>query len=111
MCQMLGGFLAGVPLDESRAVRKFPGANQGSLLVFLDPAHFIEPEALAREVDAYQQAVAALMPFPETGRATLPGRLEWEREHRWVTEGIPVGSRHREELASVAAEFGVSVPW
>ena len=52
-----------------------------------------------------------LEPFAGTGRATLPGRLEWEREQQWATEGVPVGSRHREELAAVAAEFGVPVPW
>lgn len=112
MCQMLGGFLAGVPLEESRAVKKFPGANQGALFIFLNPAHFIEPEALAREVDAYERAVATLQPFPNTGgRATLPGRLEWERERQWASEGIPVGSHHREELSQVAAEFEVPVPW
>lgn len=112
MCQMLGGFLAGVPLEESRAVKSFSGANQGSLMVFIDPARFIDPAALKREVDAYQLMVAQLTPFPQTGgRATLPGRLESERERAWATEGVPVGSRHRGELEKVAAEFGVAVPW
>ena len=109
MCQMLGGFLGGVPLEESRAVKDYPGANQGSLMVFIDPARFIEPAALAREVDAYQQMVAQLKPFPGTGRATLPGRLEWERERDWAREGVPVGTRHREELEEIAGEFGVKV--
>jgi L-2-hydroxycarboxylate dehydrogenase (NAD+) len=111
MCQMLGGFLGGVPLDESRAVKDYPGANQGSLMVFIDPARFIEPEVLAREVDAYQRMVAQLKPFPGTGRATLPGRLEWEREREWAVEGVPVGTRHREELDEIAAEFGVTLPF
>ena len=111
MCQMLGGFLAGVPLDETRADRAFPGANQGALFIFIDPAQFIEPAALAREVDAYQLAVATLNPFPTTDRATLPGRLEWEREQQWAEAGVPVGRRHRQELAEIAGEFGVSVPW
>jgi L-2-hydroxycarboxylate dehydrogenase (NAD+) len=112
MCQMLGGFLAGVPLEEGRAVKGRPGANQGALLVFVNPAHFIEPAALAAEVDAYQRMVAQLRPFPGTGgRATLPGRLEWEREQAWASEGVPVGMRHREELHEIAAEFGVEVPF
>ena len=111
VCQVLGGFLAGVPLREERAVRAFPGANQGALIVFIDPARFIDPAALAREVDDYHRLVAELQPFAGTDRATLPGRLEWERERRWATEGVPVGRRHREELAEVAAEFGVAVPW
>ncbi len=111
VCQVLGGFLAGVPVDEARAARAFPGANQGALLVFIDPARFIDPAILRREVDEYHRVVGQLEPFAGTGRATLPGRLEWEREQQWATEGVPVGSRHREELAAVAAEFGVPVPW
>lgn len=111
VCQVLGGFLGGVPLDESRAVKSFPGANQGALFVFIDPARFIDPAVLARELDEYHRMIAQLEPFGGSGRATLPGRLEWEREREWATEGVPVGTRHREELAEVAAEFGVAVPW
>lgn len=111
VCQVLGGFLGGVPVDEARAVKSFPGANQGALFVFIDPARFIDPAILRREVDEYHRMLAQLDPFGDTERATLPGRLEWEREQRWVTEGVPVGSRHREELSAVAAEFGVAVPW
>ncbi len=112
MCQMLGGFLAGVPLEEARAVKDRPGANQGALFVFLNPAYFIDPAALAHEVDSYQRVIAQLKAFPDAGgRATLPGRLEWERERDWATEGVPVGQHHREELHEIAAELGVSVPF
>jgi len=112
MCQILGGFLAGVPLEEERAIKTYPGANQGALFVFIDPARFIEPPALAREVDAYQRMIAQLKPFPNTqGRATLPGRLEWERRRQWSVEGVPVGIRHREELHEIAAEFDVPMPF
>jgi L-2-hydroxycarboxylate dehydrogenase (NAD+) len=111
LCQSLGGFLAGVPLQEERAVKRYPGANQGALFVFVDPARFVEPEALQREMDEYHRVVATLKPFPGTGRATLSGRLEWERERQWAVEGVPVGSRHRNELAKVAAEFDVPTPW
>ncbi|MFN8511130.1 MAG: Ldh family oxidoreductase [Chloroflexia bacterium] len=111
VCQVLGGFLAGVPLDESRAVKDFPGANQGALFVFIDPARFIDPAILKRELDEYHRMVAKLVPFAGTERATLPGRLEWEREREWATDGVPVGPRHRQELAEIAGEFGVAVPW
>jgi LDH2 family malate/lactate/ureidoglycolate dehydrogenase len=111
VCQVLGGFLAGVPVDEARAVRACPGANQGALFVFIDPARFIDPAVLHRELDEYHRVVGQLKPFAGTERATLPGRLEWERERQWALEGVPVGSRHREELGTVAAEFGVPVPW
>jgi LDH2 family malate/lactate/ureidoglycolate dehydrogenase len=111
ICQTLGGFLAGVPLEESRAVKKFPGANQGALFVFIDPARFIDPAQLKREVDEYHRIVRQLEPFAGSERATLAGQLEHEREQRWAKEGVPVGSRHREELSAVAAEFGVPTPW
>jgi LDH2 family malate/lactate/ureidoglycolate dehydrogenase len=111
VCQVLGGFLAGVPLREERAVRAYPGANQGSFMVFVDPARFIDPAALARELDDYHRLLAELVPFGETDRATLPGRLESEREREWSRDGDPVGGRHRDELATAAAEFGLTVPW
>ncbi|HEY3078742.1 MAG TPA: Ldh family oxidoreductase [Chloroflexota bacterium] len=111
VCQVLGGFLAGVPVREERATRRFPGANQGAFFVFVDPARFIDPAVLKRELDDYHRLVGQLQPFAGTERATLPGRLEWERERAWATEGVPVGSRHREALGAVAAEFGLPVPW
>jgi L-2-hydroxycarboxylate dehydrogenase (NAD+) len=111
VCQVLGGFLAGVPVDEARAVRAYPGANQGALFVFIDPARFIDPATFRHQLDEYHRIVGQLVPFAGTERATLPGRLEWEHERRWATEGVPVGTRHREELTAVAAEFGVPVPW
>ena len=41
VCQALGGLLAGVPIDPARASRTYPGANQGALLIALDPGCFI----------------------------------------------------------------------
>jgi LDH2 family malate/lactate/ureidoglycolate dehydrogenase len=111
VCQVLGGFLGGVPLREERAVKAFPGANQGAFFVFVDPARFIDPAVLKRELDDYHRMLTQLEPFAGTERATLPGRLEWERERTWATEGVPVGSRNRDELARAAEEFGVPVPW
>ena len=111
VCQALGGFLAGVPLDTTRATRSYPGANQGALFVFIDPARFIDPAILRHEIDEYHRMVGQLVPFAGSERATLPGRLEWEREREWASAGVPVGAQHREELGAVAAEFGVAVPW
>ncbi len=111
VCQVLGGFLGGVPVDTTRSTRTWAGANQGSLIVFIDPARFIDPAILRHELDEYHRIIAQLQPFAGTDRATLPGRLEAEREQEWAARGVPVGSKHREELAGVAAEFGVAVPW
>ena len=111
VCQVLGGFLGGVPLRTERSDRVWAGANQGSFMVFVDPARFIDPAVLRRELDDYHRLLAELVPFGGSGRATLPGRLEWERERAWATQGVPVGARHRAELAEVAAEFGLELPF
>jgi LDH2 family malate/lactate/ureidoglycolate dehydrogenase len=111
VCQVLGGFLAGVPARAERATRRFTGANQGAFFVFVDPARFIDPALLRAELDDYHRLIGQLQPFAGTERATLPGRLESERERAWASEGVPVGGRHRETLGAVAAEFGLTVPW
>lgn len=111
MCQALGGFLAGVPVEEERAVRSFPGANQGSLIIALDIERFMPLAAFKSEMDAYMRIVSGMQPMPGYDRATLPGVLEWEREREWAVAGIPVGERHRDTLSQAAAEFGVQVPF
>jgi LDH2 family malate/lactate/ureidoglycolate dehydrogenase len=110
ICQVLGGFMAGLPM-ESRASPSYPAANQGAMFVFMDPAQFIDPAFLERELQDYHRAVAALQPFAGTERATLPGLLEWERERRSAMSGIPVSAGHQREIADVAAELGLQLPW
>lgn len=109
MCQALGGFLAGVPVEEERAVKQYKGANQGSMMIALDIERFIPLEKFKAEMDAYMRIVSSMQPLPGHDRATLPGVLEWEREQEWREAGIPVSEKHREALAEVAAEFGVSM--
>src|SRR2546429_272750 len=50
VCQALGGLLAGVPIDSARASRTYPGANQGALLIALDPGCFKPREPFLREM-------------------------------------------------------------
>ena len=111
MCQALGGFLAGVPLDEKEAARRYRGANQGSLIIALDIAAFMSPDAFKRQMDAYMEQTGRMQPMPGYDRATLPGVLEAEREQTWRQEGIPVDSGHRAALAKAAGQFGISMPF
>jgi LDH2 family malate/lactate/ureidoglycolate dehydrogenase len=111
VCQSLGGFLAGVPVDPSRAVRQFSGANQGSLILALDVERFIPREQFLREMEEYVRRTMALRPVPGYERAHLPGGLEWEREREWAETGIPIGERHRTALAEVASEVGIPAPF
>lgn len=111
MCQALGGFLAGVPVETERAVRSFSGANQGSLMIALDIERFMDLSQFKSEMDAYMRVASGMQPMPGYERATLPGVLEWEREREWAEAGIPVGAEHREVLSRAAAEFGVETPF
>ncbi len=110
VCQALGGFLCGVPLDPERAQRQWPGANQGSFVIVVDVSRFFPLDQFRREMDEYARKVRQLTPLPGYDQALLAGELEWERERRFAAEGIPVGTRHAERLRRVAAEFDVPSP-
>jgi LDH2 family malate/lactate/ureidoglycolate dehydrogenase len=111
ICQSWGGFLAGVPLDESRAGRRFSGANQGSLVLAFRIDLFADPAVFKREVDEYVQAARKLTPLPGFNESFLAGGVEMANEAAFRRDGIPVGAKHRAALAVVGEEFGVAVPW
>lgn len=111
ICQSWGGLLAGVPMEEERARKKFKGANQGSLVIAFRIDLFIEPAVFKREMDLYVQKVRALKPLDGFDASHLPGGIEAERERMWRKEGIPVGNWHRERLEKLAGEVGIPAPW
>jgi L-2-hydroxycarboxylate dehydrogenase (NAD+) len=110
VCQALGGFLAGVPVDPECAERRWEGANQGSFLIAVDLKRFGSLDAFKREMDEYARKVRQLKPLQERHPAALAGELEWQRERRYAAEGIPVGPTHRETLRNVATKFGIDAP-
>jgi LDH2 family malate/lactate/ureidoglycolate dehydrogenase len=111
VCQAWGGLLAGVPIDERRAARAYPGANQGSLVIAFRIDLFIEPAQFKREMDEYVRRVRALQPLEGFDEAYLPGGVEAARERRYREQGIPVGPDHQARLQELADEFGLSAPW
>jgi LDH2 family malate/lactate/ureidoglycolate dehydrogenase len=111
ICQSWGGFLAGVPLDESRAVKDFPGANQGSLVITFKISLFMPPERFKKEMDEYVRMVRSLKPLEGFDQAYLPGGIEAVREKEYRREGVPVGPEHKEKLEKLASELGIGVPW
>ena len=111
MCQALGGFLAGVPVDENEVSRRYPGAHQGSLIIALDVNQFIPLAEFKQQMDAYMQITRQMQPMPGYDQATLPGVLEVQHEQDWIVSGIPVDDRHKAVLAKVAKEFGLSLPF
>ncbi|MBM4437609.1 MAG: Ldh family oxidoreductase [Actinobacteria bacterium] len=111
ICQAWGGFLAGVPVDEARAARTYPGANQGALLITVQIGLFIDPARFKSEMDAYARHVCRLSPLEGFERSQLAGVPEAERERAYRAEGVPVGPEHQRRLEGLAAEFGIAVPW
>lgn len=111
ICQAWAGFLAGVPLDPSRASRTWSGANQGSMVIALKIELFLPAAQFKAEMDAYVRAVRSLNAFTPGQQAYLPGGIEAEREQSYRVEGVPVGEEHQAVLAAAAAELGVAVPW
>jgi L-2-hydroxycarboxylate dehydrogenase (NAD+) len=107
MCQALGGFLAGVPVERERAERRFEGANQGSLIIALNISIFLPLHDFKQEMYEYMQIAAGMQPLPGFDRATLPGVLEAEREQEFRLNGIPVGKGHMDILDKAAREFGI----
>jgi LDH2 family malate/lactate/ureidoglycolate dehydrogenase len=110
VCQALGGFLCGVPVDPARAQRQWRGANQGSFMIAVDLNRFFPLEAFRQEMDEYARRVRQLEPLPGYDQAVLAGGLEWQRERLFAAEGIPVGPRHAETLRQMASEFDLASP-
>lgn len=111
VCQALGGFLAGVPVDEERAVKEYRGANQGALIVAVDPARFIPLDRFRAEMDRYHARVREMTPLSPATPALVPGALEVERERAYMVEGIPVSKRHQDALEAASRRFGIASPF
>ena len=111
ICQTWGGFLAGLPLEEKRAIKDYSGANQGALLMTFRIDMFVDPEDFKKEIDDYIRQVRKLEPVIGFDQSHLPGGIEAEREREYREIGVPVGPEHRERLEEVARELGIGVPW
>lgn len=111
VCQAWGGFLAGVPVDPTRAQRTWPGANQGALIMAFRIDLFMDPVQFKTEMDDYQRQVHRLQPLAGFDASLLPGTVEAQRTAAYTAEGIPVGTEHRARLTDMAVEFGVATPW
>jgi L-2-hydroxycarboxylate dehydrogenase (NAD+) len=110
VCQALGGFLAGVPVDPERAERRWPGANQGSFMIAVDLSRFGPLDSFKREMDEYSRRVREMAPLPGFDQPVLAGGLERQREQQYGAEGIPAGERHAGTLRKLAQEFSLEAP-
>jgi LDH2 family malate/lactate/ureidoglycolate dehydrogenase len=110
VCQALGGFLCGVPVDPARAKREWVGANQGSFIIVVDLNRFLPIAQFKAEMDAYSRQIGKMAPLPGYDRAMMAGQLEWERAQKYREEGIPVGRKHADMLKQLAASLQLDSP-
>lgn len=110
VCQALGGFLAGVPLDPARDQRSWPGASQGSFLLAVDLARFFSLDGFKAEMDAYARTVRQMEPLAGLADARLAGAPEWEQEQASRQSGIRLSPPHAALLRTLAADAGLVPP-
>jgi L-2-hydroxycarboxylate dehydrogenase (NAD+) len=111
ICQSWGGFLAGVPVDPSRAQREYSGANQGSMVIAFRIDLFMDPVQFKQEMDEYVRRVKQLQPLAGFDESHLPGGIEAARAAHFRTTEVPVSLQHQQRLADLAVELGIAAPF
>ncbi len=111
VCQTVGGFLSGLPARPRPPSSPFKGASQGAFLLAVDPARFLALDEFLNQVDDYIAQVERLQPAPGYEKSHLPGGIEWDREHLWRHEGVPVGPNHLASLQALSIKTGVALPF
>ncbi len=109
----LGGFMAGIWLFDAPPDPPtiWEGANQGAFIAAIDIARFRPIAEYKAEIDRHIHEAQQMQPAPGYDRAELPGGLEWRREQEWAEIGIPIGTRHQEQLRKAATHAGTSPPF
>jgi ureidoglycolate dehydrogenase (NAD+) len=84
--------------------------KQNGLVLAIDVARFAEPAAFRAEVERLAAAVKALPREPGVDEILVPGERGDREFARRSRDGIPLAGTTREDLARVAARFGVPLP-
>lgn len=112
VANILSGVLGGQmvpPLD--RQNRKYLTADQSGFYMALDINQFVPLEAFKQDMNDLMERVRRMKPFPGHTETWLPGGPNWKWEQVYAREGIPVGAEVAEQVAALADELGVVVPW
>jgi len=106
---LLGGALAGSMSPENES--KYAAAKRGFFMLALRPDMVGDVDYFKAEVQRISAASRALPPMAGQQSAEVAGSLEWQREGEWPHSGIPLGEKHREQLAEIARQMGVETTW
>ena len=111
VCQSWGGLLAGLPVDEARADRRYTLANQGAMMFAFKVSLFTDVDVFKQEMDTYVRRVRELEPMPGTTAAHLPGDVEAVREREHRADGVPISEGLQRRLRRVADQLDLALPW
>jgi LDH2 family malate/lactate/ureidoglycolate dehydrogenase len=85
--------------------------EEGMVKLALRPDMVGDVDYFKAEVQRISAASRALPPMAGQQSAEVAGSLEWQREGEWPHSGIPLGEKHREQLAEIARQMGVETTW
>lgn len=112
VANVLSGTLGGQMLPEfDRDAVPFTGANQSGFHMALDVARFTDLDAFKADMDHLMDQASRMQPLPGFTVSTLPGGLEWERENDYPERGIPISRQAMDDLARLAHEFHLKLPF
>lgn len=112
VANMLSGVLGGQmvpPLD--RHHRRHVEADQSGFYLALDINQFVPLEAFKQDISDLMEKVRRMTPLPGHTESWLPGGPNWQWEQAYARDGIPIGAEVAEEVAALADELKVRVPW
>lgn len=108
--ELLAGVLTGSPFGVDSDAHGHRAGGVGHVMIALDPAAFVSPEAFAAGVGALEAQIRAA-PLAEGGDAVfLPGEIEARTARHRAAEGVPVSSELTAKLRALAVRLGVEPP-
>jgi ureidoglycolate dehydrogenase (NAD+) len=110
--EALTGVLAGgsilTELHAPNEIDQPAGCNL--LLIAIDPAAFIDPDAFVTRVDRLIAQIHSSPPAPGTDRVRIPGEDRLARTQQRLRDGIPFPPDHVATLRALAHELGTLWP-
>jgi ureidoglycolate dehydrogenase (NAD+) len=107
---ILTGALSGGQLPSQRP-RYDPTCDSEHSLLAISIEHFVAMNQFLDEVDEVIAACHRTPPLAGFDRVRLPGELEWEKEQKWRSDGIPLHREHLNKLAKIAERLDVATFW
>ncbi len=107
--QGLGGILAGIYKPQFQPSQSKWESNQGGFIAVFDVACFMPVDEFKKEMDRYVREARNMTPLPGQERSEMAGSLEWQREREWACDGVPLSSKHLEQLEEIGPRLDVDV--